>query len=290
MEQFLANHETRIAWWLFAAAFVLIGLAETFRPRKELGKSTARRWTGNALLAACDIAVESVFPLGGTLVAMMVAASPYGVLNIARVPLVLRCALAVILLDLLRYAQHRVFHGIPLLWRIHRVHHSDPDFDLTTGVRNHPGEVLLQQGIYLSAVALLAPPPLAVILLGVGTALQNLFSHANLRLPQWLEATLRPFLITPDVHRIHHSEQFAEQNSNFGFLFPWWDKLFRTYRAAPAEGHDKMRIGLRGFQDDRSMNVLHLLALPFRSSLGPANAVAEPETGDPPKVGAGREE
>ncbi|HYL35236.1 MAG TPA: sterol desaturase family protein [Bryobacteraceae bacterium] len=277
MEQYLTSHEASIAWWLFVAAFVLVALGETFRPRRALAKPNATRWAGNGLLALTHIGVYAIYPLGTTMVAVLVSKNPYGLLNGPRTPFALRFVVAVILLDLLRYGVHYLFHGIPVLWRIHQVHHSDPDFDLTTGVRNHPGEVFLIQGVYLAAVALTAPPPLAVLVVGFATAMQNLFSHANLNLPTWIEGPLRYFLITPDVHRIHHSDRYEEQNTNFGFLFPWWDRLFRTYCAAPALEHDKMGIGLQGFQDDRSMNPLHLLAMPFRIPISPSNEVREPD-------------
>jgi sterol desaturase/sphingolipid hydroxylase (fatty acid hydroxylase superfamily) len=277
MEQYLTSHEASITWWLFVAAFVLVGMGETFRPRRALAKPNARRWAGNGLLALTHIGVYAIYPLGATMVAVLVSKSPYGLLNGPRAPFVLRFVLAVISLDVLRYAVHRLFHRIPLLWRIHQVHHSDPDFDLTTGVRNHPGEVFLVEGAYLAAIALIAPPPIAVLAVGFATAMQNLFSHANLRLPRWIEAPLRYFLITPDMHRIHHSDQFDEQNTNFGFLFPWWDRLFRTYCPAPALEHDKMGIGLAGFQDDRSMNPLHLLAMPFRTPISSNADLPAPE-------------
>jgi sterol desaturase/sphingolipid hydroxylase (fatty acid hydroxylase superfamily) len=277
MEQYLTSHEVSITWWLLVAAFVLVALVETFRPRRALALPNARRWAGNGLIALTHVGVYAIFPLGATMVAVLVSKSPYGLLNGPRTPFALRFVVAVILLDLLRYGVHYLFHRIPVLWRIHQVHHSDPDFDLTTGVRNHPAEVFLIQGAYLAAVALIAPPPIAVLVVGFATAMQNLFSHANLNLPRWIEGPLRYFLVTPEMHRIHHSDQYKEQNTNFGFLFPFWDRLFRTYCSAPALEHDKMGIGLQGFQDDRSMNPLHLLAMPFRVPISPSNEVGEPE-------------
>jgi len=277
MEQYLGSHEARITWSLFVCAFVLIGVGETFRPRKALCDSTARRWIVNALLAACNIATEALYPLGGTAVALMVLKSPYGLLNSGKVPFLLRCAVGVVFLDFLRYAIHYLFHHSALLWRIHQVHHSDRDFDMTTGVRNHPGELVVVQVIQLATIALLAPPPAAVIITGIITGLHSLFSHANLHLPDSLDRMARAFLITPDVHRVHHSELFDEQNTNFGFLFPWWDKMFGTYRSAPAEGHEGMRIGLEELRDARCANALYLLSLPFRRlpSSAPETAVEE---------------
>ena len=288
MEQYLTSHEVSITWWLFVAAFVLVALGETFRPRRALTKPNGRRWAGNGLLALTHLGVYAIYTLGATLVAVLVSKNPYGLLNShrthefgllngPRTPYALRFVIALILLDLVRYGMHCLFHRIPVLWRIHQVHHSDPDFDVTTGVRTHPGEVLVFQGVFLASVALIAPPPLAVVVVGFANSMQSLFSHANLNLPRWIEGPLRYFLITPDMHRIHHSDQYAEQNTNFGFLFPWWDRLFRTYRPAPALEHDQMGIGLQGFQDDRSMNPLHLLAMPFRTPISASNEVREPE-------------
>ena len=272
MEQFLASHEVAITWWVFVSAIVLIGLAETFRPRRDLSKPTGRRWIANGLLACTQTGVYALLPVGATLLAALVQKSPYGLLNRAAVPLALRIVLAVMVLDLSHYALHYLLHRFPWLWRVHQVHHSDPDFDLTTGVRTHPLEMVLTEGAHLATIALLAPPPLAVIALGMFTAMQNLFSHANLLLPAWFDAVLRRVLVTPDVHRIHHSDSVVEQNTNFGFVFPWWDRLFGTYLAAPAQGHQSMGIGLQGFKDNRSMNILHLLAMPFWKAAGPAGA------------------
>jgi len=277
MSQYLTSHEVSITWWLFVAAFMLVGLAETFRPRRSLTKPNGRRWAGNGMLALVNAGVYAIYTLGATLVAEMFSTSPRGLLNNPRMPFTLRFVAAVILLDLLRYGVHVLSHRIPVLWRIHQVHHSDPDFDVTTGVRTHPGEVLLIQVVSLASIALIAPPPIAVVVVGFATAVQNLFSHGNVNLAPWMEALLRTFLITPDLHRIHHSDQYEEQNTNFGFLFPWWDRLFRTYCPAPSVEHDKMGIGLQGFQDDRSMNPLHLLAMPFRAPLSAGNEVREPE-------------
>ena len=285
MEQYLTAHEIRITWLLFVCAFIFIGVGETFRPRKSLRMSTPRRWCGNAILAVSVIATEAVYPIGGTAVALTVIKNPYGLLNRAGVPFALRCALAVAILDFLRYAEHYLFHHNALLWRIHQVHHSDRDFDLTTGVRNHPAEVLLGQAAYLASIALLAPPPVAIVALGIAVGVQNLFAHANLRLPDVVDRALRPFVVTPDVHRIHHSERFEEQNANYGFLFPWWDKLFGTYRASPADGHDDMRIGLEELPDERSANGLYLLTLPFRNVPTSTPSAAAPGSGTAVETG-----
>ena len=278
MQQYLAAHEAHLMWLFFACAFVVIGVAETFRPRKILSSSTLRRWGAHAVLAAASIGVEALYPIGSTAVAFLAVKNPWGLLNSAKIPLLMRCALAALALDLLRYGVHYLFHHNPLLWRIHRVHHSDRDFDLTTGVRNHPGEAIIMEAFQLAAIAILAPPPAAVIVVGIAGMGQSLLSHANVHLPESLDCFLRWFLITPDVHRVHHSERIEEQNANFGILFPWWDKLFGTWRAEPVEGHEAMRLGIEELRDGRSADVLYLLSLPFRHlpPAVPERSAAEP--------------
>jgi len=171
--------------------------------------------------------------------------------------------LTLVLLDLSRFAMHYAHHRIPLLWRVHRVHHSDPDLDLTTGLRGHPLEMLTHQLGELAVVALLAPPLGAVVLTECLFCFQSFFAHANAELPPHFEAFLRFFLVTPDMHRIHHSEQGTEMDRNFGNLFPWWDRLFRTYLSTPLAGHAALVPGLRGLQTSRSLGLWFMLSLPF---------------------------
>jgi len=171
--------------------------------------------------------------------------------------------LAVLLLDLVKYAIHRTYHSVPFLWRVHQVHHSDPDFDVSTAVRAHPIEMIFTQGGYLAAVAILAPPVLAVLVAELASCFQSFFNHANASLPGWVEKPLRFLLITPDMHRIHHSEEVEEQYMNLGDIFPWWDHLFRTYLAAPAAGQDGMIPGLKGFQNEGSLGLAFMLRQPF---------------------------
>jgi sterol desaturase/sphingolipid hydroxylase (fatty acid hydroxylase superfamily) len=170
------------------------------------------------------------------------------------------------LLDLLRYGQHYVYHAVPVLWRIHQVHHADPDYDWSTSLRFHPGEVLLTQGIYLAVIAVLAPPAMAVLCLEFADVVENIFVHANVAVPGWIDNRLRRWLVTPDMHRIHHSDEFSEQNSNFGVVFPWWDRLFRTYRQEPAGGHVNMRVGLHEVDVRQGVSLIGMLALPFRGA------------------------
>jgi sterol desaturase/sphingolipid hydroxylase (fatty acid hydroxylase superfamily) len=200
-----------------------------------------------------------VFRVSAVVVA---AASHHGLLNRQTIPFAIRCIIAVLLLDLLRYGQHYMYHAAAVLWRVHQVHHADPDYDWSTSLRFHPGEVLLSQGIYLAAIVILGPPAAAVFFLELADVTQNIFVHANVALPLWIDARLRRLLITPDMHRIHHSGDQSDQNSNFGTIFPWWDKLFGTYRKEALAG-DKMQVGLREVTIQQGVSLFGMLALPF---------------------------
>jgi sterol desaturase/sphingolipid hydroxylase (fatty acid hydroxylase superfamily) len=260
------QHEGSLKWALLLLAFVIFALWETYYPRRVLVASAARRWSSHALLSfLCNTLAAGIYRASAVVVASAVGASRYGLLNHEAIPPGVRCIIAVLLLDLLRYGQHCLYHAIPVLWRIHQVHHADPDYDWSTSLRFHPGEVLLTQGSYLAVVAVLAPPPVAVLCLELADVAENVFVHANISVPGWIDARLRWWLVTPDMHRIHHSDEFSEQNANFGVVFPWWDRLFRTYRQEPAAGHDKMRVGLREIDVKQGVGFLGMLALPFRT-------------------------
>jgi sterol desaturase/sphingolipid hydroxylase (fatty acid hydroxylase superfamily) len=205
-----------------------------------------------------------ILRVGALVVAYSVAHSPYGLLNRESLPVWLRYALAILLVDLSRYAHHYLYHAVPILWRVHQVHHSDPDYDWSTGLRFHPLEGLLSQACDLLVIALLAPPVLAVLTLDVLEAALNLFQHANIALPQWIGSPLRLFLITPDMHRIHHSGDIADQNTNYGITFPWWDRLFGTYRQDPALGHDRMGVGMPEIPIEQACSLVGMLVMPFR--------------------------
>jgi len=171
--------------------------------------------------------------------------------------------IGILFLDMVIYLQHLMFHAVPLLWRLHMVHHADLDIDVTTGLRFHPIEIFISMGIKVAAVAVIGPPVIAVLAFEVllnGTAM---FNHGNVHMPGGLDRVLRLFVVTPDMHRVHHSVTIRETNSNFGFNFPWWDRIFGTYRAQPVAGHKGMTIGLAQFRDPKRLTLLHLLVLPF---------------------------
>jgi sterol desaturase/sphingolipid hydroxylase (fatty acid hydroxylase superfamily) len=158
---------------------------------------------------------------------------------------------------------HWAYHSVPLLWRVHQVHHSDPDFDVSTAARVHPIEVVLTQGAYLAVIAIFAPPVIGVLAAELISAFQSFFGHANASLPAWVEKPMRRLFVTPDMHRIHHSENAGEQSRNLGDIFPWWDHLFRTYLAVPAAGQKGMIVGLKGYQNDASLGLAFMLTQPF---------------------------
>jgi sterol desaturase/sphingolipid hydroxylase (fatty acid hydroxylase superfamily) len=260
------QHEGSLKWALLLLAFVIFALWETYDPRRVLVASTARRWGSHALLwFVCSASAVWIFRASAVVVASAAGANRYGLLNRQGIPYWIRCIIAVLLLDLFRYGQHYVYHAVPVLWRIHQVHHADPDFDWSTSLRFHPGEALLTQGIHLAVIALLAPPALAVLCVELAGVVQDIFVHANVAVPAWVDHGLRRWMITPDMHRIHHSNEFSEQNTNFGFVFPWWDRLFGTYRQEPAAGHVNMRVGLREVDVKQGVGLIEMLILPFRS-------------------------
>lgn len=264
LESLWLPREANLLWGVLIVTFVAFALWETLRPRRALITPTGPRWAGHAIIwiLGC-FCVVWIYRGSAVAVALAVSRSPYGLLNREILPIGARCLIAVLLLDLLRYGQHYLYHSVSVLWRVHRVHHGDPDYDWSTGLRFHPLEVLLTQGSYLAVIAILAPPPLAVLGLELADAAVNFFSHANVAVPSKFETLLRRFLITPDMHRIHHSGEIAEQNSNFGILFPWWDRLFGTYLNEPAAGQEKMDVGLH--EPPGNVGMLGMLVRPFRS-------------------------
>ena len=210
-------------------------------------------------ISAIVLRVNPVF----TAVAM--ADNRFGILNKTWAPWALRVILAVLVLDFVKYAVHRACHSLPWLWRVHQVHHSDPDLDVSTATRAHPVEVLLNHGVTLGAVALLAPPPVAVLAAELLACFQSFFEHANASLPAWFEKPLRRWIVTPDMHPIHHSNQVWEQSRNLGEIFPWWDKLLGTYSADPLGGEDGWVPGLAGLDGQSTVGLGFMLTEPLQT-------------------------
>ncbi len=263
MQFFGLRYET--VWWcVFGSSFVAIILAETFRPFRNLSSSTPRRWISNGLLlGTSSVLIRCVYGISGIALAVTVHASRYGVLNRVALPLALRFVLAFVSLDLTQYLVHRTFHASGFLWRLHQVHHSESDLDATTGLRFHPGEALIAQAALLVLIAVLGVPPLAVLCVPLAVALQDFFTHANISVPAQLDHWLRFLIVTPGMHRTHHSDVMVEQNTNFGTIFCVWDRFFRTYRSGSASGIE-VRCGLSELKNGSELNAARLLVLPFR--------------------------
>jgi sterol desaturase/sphingolipid hydroxylase (fatty acid hydroxylase superfamily) len=263
--------ESAAYWTLFAAAFLTTACWQTFRPARRLSVAVARRWGNHALLMTVSTAASMLlYRSSSVMAAAAVESSRFGLLNRPWMPFAARCILAVLLLDLTRYGLHLLHHSVALLWRLHQVHHSDPDCDLSTGFRAHPIETLLWQGGYLAVIAVFAPPAAGVLAVELGSLFQSFFSHANATLPPWMEKPLRYVFVTPQMHAIHHSAEVPEQGTNLSDIFPWWDHVFGTYLHAPAAGQERLVTGMKEFQSDRSLDVSFMLLQPFRDERGGA--------------------
>lgn len=267
MNTLLLGNEAAIRLGAFAGILGLMMAAEALWPRRARLNRRLSRWIGNlGVVGVATVLVRFAVPVLPVALAVVAAERGWGLLNWTDWPVGLEVVLAVLALDLVVYGQHVVFHRVPLLWRLHRMHHADTDIDASTGIRFHPLEIVLSIGVKLAAVVALGPAPVAVLVFEVLLNGSAMFNHANLALPRRVDAVLRRLVVTPDMHRVHHSWHRAETHSNFGFCFPWWDRLFRTYRAQPRDGHAGMTIGLPVFRDQRELSLLRLLTQPFRSA------------------------
>jgi len=250
---------------VFISILLVMMLLQAFFPRRKLDLSY-RRWSANfALLAVDALLLRLLLPAGAVGVAFWAVQADFGVLNFFAIEGVAAIIVAVLLLDLLIYAQHVLFHAVPVLWRLHKVHHADQEIDVSTGLRFHPIEILLSMLIKMAAVALIGAPVAAVLLFEILLNGMAMFNHSNVRLPLLLDVWLRRLLVTPDMHRVHHSVHQRETNSNYGFNLSIWDRLFGTYVAQPRDGHDDMRIGLPQFQSGRADSLMDLLKIPFKA-------------------------
>lgn len=268
-DAFLLSNEPVLRLGIFVAVLSAMGLWEIAMPRRVLRQGKATRWTNNlAVVILNTVVLRVLFPTTAVGVAVAVGESGTGLFNQFGVPYPVAVVLAVLLLDLAIYLQHLMFHAVPALWRLHRMHHADLDFDVTTGARFHPVEIALSMLIKFAAIALLGAPAVAVLAFEVLLNATALFNHANVRIPPAWDRALRWIVVTPDMHRVHHSVEAPETNSNFGFNLPWWDRLFGTYRAQPAAGHEKMTIGIGQFRTARDLWLDRMLAIPFHDDAG----------------------
>jgi sterol desaturase/sphingolipid hydroxylase (fatty acid hydroxylase superfamily) len=250
----------------FAGVFAAMALWEVLAPRRQWAVGRLPRWPSNLGIVVVDaVVVRLLIPTAAVGVALIAADKGFGVFRWLGWPGWLAGLLGLLGLDLVIYGQHVVFHKVPWLWRLHRMHHADLDIDVTTGLRFHPVEILLSMLIKIAVVALAGIPAPAVVVFEVVLNATSMFNHSNAAMPAWLDRVVRLFVVTPDMHRVHHSAVRAETDSNFGFNVPWWDRLFGTYRAAPAAGHDGITIGLPIFRDRRELRLDRLLTQPFRA-------------------------
>lgn len=261
----LLSYETAIRLGVFAGLLVVLLLAEAIWPRKNRVESRLARWRTNAVFTVVDaLALRLLVPLAAVGVAAYASTQGWGLLNMIALPDWVVIIISLILLDMAIYWQHVATHKIPILWRLHQVHHTDRDMDVTTAVRFHPIEICLSMVYKMAIVAILGAPVAAVILFEVILNGCAMFNHANLRLPKWLDRALRIFIVTPDMHRVHHSAQPTETNSNYGFSTSLWDRIFGSYTAQPSAGHNAMTIGLSEHQNEHPREVLWSFMLPFK--------------------------
>jgi sterol desaturase/sphingolipid hydroxylase (fatty acid hydroxylase superfamily) len=267
-EAALITNESPIRLGLFASIFVLVALWESLAPRRTSEMPRRFRWTNNLALAIVSLfLVRALLPLGVVGLAVFTNERGIGLLNAFAVPYALAVLLSLLVFDLMMYLMHVMFHAVPALWNVHRVHHSDTEFDLTTGLRFHPIQMVLTVPIKFAVVLALGPPVLAVLIFEVLFSAVLMFSHANVRLPARLDRVARWFIVTPDMHRVHHSVEAMEANSNFGFALPWWDRMFGTYLSQPAAGYERMAIGVDQFRAARDAWLDRLLLQPFHDDV-----------------------
>jgi sterol desaturase/sphingolipid hydroxylase (fatty acid hydroxylase superfamily) len=265
MDEAITSWEAVVRLGAFFGVFSLMAVWEILAPRRPLSQSKPARWLNNISLVVLNtLILRLVFPAAAVGMADRAIAQQWGLFNQLDAPFPLAILVSVIVLDGAIYLQHVMVHAVPALWRLHRVHHADLDFDVTTGSRFHPLEILLSMLIKFAVILLLGPPLLAVVIFEVLLNATSMFNHSNVRLPLAVDRILRLFIVTPDMHRVHHSHLYHETNSNFGFNLSIWDRLFGTYRDQPQDGHLNMTIGIDTFRDARQcIKLPGLLLMPF---------------------------
>jgi len=269
INDFVMSHEKTIRMTAFFGVLALMAVWELLAPRRALTVSKTLRWTNNIGLVFFNNALlRLAFPAAAVGMAAFAAGQGWGLLHYYGVSLWPALLISVVAMDLVIWLQHVMVHAVPLLWRLHRVHHADLDYDLTTGARFHPLEILLSMLIKFATILVLGPPVVAVVVFEVVLNAMAMFNHGNVRLPAGLDRVLRWLVVTPDMHRVHHSVEDDEANSNFGFNLSFWDRLFGTYRDQPRGGHQGMTIGIRKYRDTRQVSWLDgILTLPFKGRI-----------------------
>lgn len=265
MFESLLAHEPVIRLGAFIGVMATMALWELLAPRRPQAIGRLQRWPSNlGIVVFNTLWLRLTFPIAAVGVALVAESSGWGLLPALDLPAWAAVVVAVVALDLAIYFQHVLFHAVPTLWRLHRMHHADLEFDVTTGARFHPIEILISMGIKFGVIAALGAPAVAVLIFEVLLNATSMFNHGNVRMIPALDRALRWIVVTPDMHRVHHSVLRQETNSNYGFSLPWWDRLFGTYRAQPADGHEGMTIGIERFRDARELRLDRMLLQPFR--------------------------
>jgi len=269
MKEYILTNEASIRAASFFGIFIVVALWEVVGPRRKLSVSKGLRWINNlGIVFFNTLLLRFLAPLMAVGLAIMAEEENWGLLNNIAINSYVKLFLAVLILDLIIYLQHVMFHTVPWLWRLHRMHHTDLDFDVTTGSRFHPIEIILSMIIKMLIVAALGAPPVAVVIFEVLLNATAMFNHGNIRIHINADRILRLLVVTPDMHRVHHSVKPDETNSNYGFNFPWWNRLLGTYKAQPEDNHLKMTIGLNQFKESRYLRFHWLLIQPFVGKLG----------------------
>ncbi|MFO7603344.1 MAG: sterol desaturase family protein [Gammaproteobacteria bacterium] len=267
--EFVMANEPMIRMGFFFGMLAVMGLWETLAPRRALTLSRGVRWLNNlGLVFFNSFLLRVIFPAAAVGMAAFAAQEGWGLFNYFDTPFWLAVVVSVIVMDFIIYLQHVMVHAVPALWRLHRMHHADLDFDVTTGARFHPLEIILSMLIKFATIVVLGPPIIAVVIFEVLLNATAMFNHSNVRLPLGLDRVLRLLVVTPDMHRVHHSVEDDEANSNFGFSLPWWDRLLGTYRDQPRGGHEGMTIGIRKFREPRQVAWFPgMMTLPFKGKI-----------------------
>lgn len=267
--EFVVANEVPIRLSFFFGVFAIMALWEVSAPRRALTVSKTIRWVNNlGLVFFNSLILRLLFPAAAVGVAAFAQSHGWGLLNYYHLPAIISILIAVVAMDFIIYLQHVMVHAVPLLWRFHRVHHADLDYDVTTGARFHTIEIILSMLIKFATIIVLGAPVVAVIIFEVILNALAMFNHSNIGLPKSVDAFLRWFIVTPDMHRVHHSVEDDETNSNFGFNLTWWDRLFGTYREQPRGGQTGFTIGIHKFRDVKQTNwITGMLMLPFKGKI-----------------------
>lgn len=265
LNEFVLNNEVIIRLSVFFGVFAVMAVWELLAPRRVLTVSKTLRWANNiGVVVLNSFILRLLFPAAAVGMAVFAGEQGWGVFNYYQAPYPIVVVVSVVVMDFIIYLQHVMVHAVPMLWRLHRVHHADPDFDVTTGSRFHPIEIILSMLIKFAVIAVLGPPVIAVVIFEVLLNATAMFNHSNVRLNVSIDKVLRLFVVTPDMHRVHHSVEDDEANSNFGFNLPWWDRLFGTYKNQPRCGHEDMVIGIHEYKNAKQVSWLPgMLWLPF---------------------------